>query len=659
MDGSRWATPVATPLLVLALGNLAAVLALGEWQALGSPDLWVPLSTAVTGWLVARAVSGNPVGWLLLAMGWSSGLFGASALLVLHGVDLAVAHWLTAWVFLPSYYLALLLLPLLFPTGAPPSAGWRPVVWAAGALLLVESLLLAFGTRESLEAGAGNPFAVEPVADLLARVEPVIWLSLPALALLGLGALAHRLRRAAGVERAQVLCMLVAAAVSVAWWLLMGSGLLLGLLLPSAVAVAVLRFRLYDVERALVRTLTYGGLALVAGAVYAGVVLLAGLLTEPDLRSQVVATVLAVLVVHPLRDRFARLSRRALHGVRHDEVAALTAAADRLADAPSPDRALEDLAAHLREVFGAAGAAVLPLGAPDPSTPSAPVVARAVRHQGEPVGTVLLWRADELSAQEHELLDRLVRQVGPALHAVGLTARLALSLEEARAATEELRASRIRITRAYDDARRRVERDLHDGAQQGLLALNVGLARLTPLVHGDGVARVEDLQQLAQRTLIELRRLASGTYPSALGELGVAAALREACTGVGVPVVVEDRWAGRPAPDVEAAVYFACLEAVVNAVKHAAASRVLVTLCADDDALGFEVRDDGRGMDPAAADRGTGLAGMADRMGAVGGSVSVLAGEPVGTRVVGRVPVSASTGTAAPPARVGAPAPPR
>ncbi|MGC5021390.1 sensor histidine kinase [Micromonospora sp. DT47] len=662
-------------LLALASGglgvvNLGAVLGLGQYDVLVSSDLWVPLTASAMGWLVVRHAPGNAVGWLLLGMAISSALFGASAILVMEDVQIPgqmIGRWLSAWVFLPSYYFAFTLIPLLFPDGRLPGRGWRPVLWAATTLVALESLLLAFGSRESIEPTVANPFVIESVAGLLAVVEPVIWLTMPALVLLGLGSLTHRLFQANGAARAQVLCMLVGAGLGVALWLLTGSGLLIAVLLPTAIAVAVLRYRLYDLERVLAHTLTYSFLAVVAGLVYLAVAVTVGRLLGADLRGQVLGTVVAVLAVHPLRDRFMRWARRAVYGAQHDQLATLAAAAEQIGEAGSPADALPRLAGLLQETFWAEHVAVVArVSSTDRVAATAPRgartdeahVTRTVLHQGAPVGSVEIWRDWPLTGAESRLLDRLTRQVGPALHTVALTERLTGALADARDQAEQLRASRQRITQAHDAARRAIERNLHDGAQQGLLALNVGLVRLQPLVDPGARQRITELQALAQRTLVDLRTIASGAYPPALRELGIGAALRDSVAGLDTPVTVSDWMATRPPSGVETAVYFACLEAVTNAVKHARASCVEVDLRTVDGGCAFVVTDDGAGFDPSAVVDGSGLAGMADRLGACGGSLSVTSSPGQGTIVTGCAPMTRRE-TATLPEPDGAPALPR
>jgi signal transduction histidine kinase len=218
------------------------------------------------------------------------------------------------------------------------------------------------------------------------------------------------------------------------------------------------------------------------------------------------------------------------------------------------------------------------------------------------------------------------------VHANGLHRQLTHQLARANDQAVALRASRARLTQAHDNARRRIERDLHDGAQQALLALSVGLQRLATRAGTEARGEAEHLQRLSQQTLTDLRRLASGTYPSALRELGVGAALREA---IGPAVPVTDRLDRRPRHETEAALYFACLEAVTNAQKHADAYSIAVALDrTPDGGFRFRVTDDGVGFASAS---GSGIDGMSDRLGSRGGTLTLDSIPGRGTVVTGVV----------------------
>lgn len=452
---------------ILALGaaalgasNLAGAVDSNLFEALRSPDAWIPLSAALAGWLVVQLAPSNAVGWLLLGSAWSSALFGTAAVVIRGDVDVPagirdVAAWLGTWAFLPSYLIAFLLIPLLFPDGRLPSHVWRPVIFAAVALTVVESALLAFGSRTSIDEDVANPWQLSAVSAVLETVEPAIWISMPVLAVLGVASLAHRIAVRRGPHRLAATALAATAAAGLAVLLVTGQGLVLGLLLPVVIA-----------------------------------------------------------------------------------------------------------ALHANHVHG-----------------------------------------------------QLVEQV-------------AFATEQA----EALRASRARITQAHDNARRRIERDLHDGAQQALLALSVGLQRLAGRADPEDRGDAEYLLRLSRQTLTDLRKLASGTYPSALRELGVGPALREA---VGNRVHVTDGFGERPHQEIEATLYFACLEAITNAQKHANAYTVAVHLDRTAErGFRFRVTDDGIGLVSAV---GNGIDGMADRLGARGGTLGIQSVPGKGTVVTGVV----------------------
>jgi len=277
---------------------------------------------------------------------------------------------------------------------------------------------------------------------------------------------------------------------------------------------------------------------------------------------------------------------------------------------------------------------------PDTGTMFAPIV------YGNRLRGALVVRGPEAIPEEVVAVLRPVAQrLGAAIHNATLSSALQASLAELRVRERELRASRERLVAAADAERARIERDLHDGAQQQLVALAVNLQLARTLVDTDperAQRLLAELQQAARAATEELRRISHGIYPPTLRESGLGAALDEATAGSATPVHVHAPAARAPA-DVEAAVYFACMEAINNATKHAAASRISVTVAVDADRLAFEVVDDGSGFDVDAvgAGSGRGLRNMVDRIGAVDGAMTVDRGHGgTGTRVLGSVPLS-------------------
>ena len=206
---------------------------------------------------------------------------------------------------------------------------------------------------------------------------------------------------------------------------------------------------------------------------------------------------------------------------------------------------------------------------------------------------------------------------------------------------EDLRASRQRLVSAADEARRGLERNLHDGAQQQLVALRIslGLARQVVTSSPDEAADLLAQTELqAYEALKELRELAHGIYLPLLADLGLPAALEARARKAALPVTVEAPAVGRYSQDVEAALYFCVLEALQNVAKYAQATVARVSLGHEGQCLTFTVEDDGKGFDQATTPLGTGLQGISDRVAALGGTIEITSAPGRGTRVTGRVP---------------------
>jgi signal transduction histidine kinase len=208
---------------------------------------------------------------------------------------------------------------------------------------------------------------------------------------------------------------------------------------------------------------------------------------------------------------------------------------------------------------------------------------------------------------------------------------------------EDLRASRQRLVTAADQARRGLERNLHDGAQQQLVALRIslGLARQVVASSPDEAAELlAQTEHQAEEALQEMRELAHGIYPPLLADLGLTAALEAQARKAAIPVTVEAPGVGRYPREIEAALYFCVLEALQNVAKYAQASATRVTLRHDGRCLAFTVEDDGKGFDQATTPAGSGLQGITDRLAALGGTIDITSARCHGTRVTGRVPAA-------------------
>jgi signal transduction histidine kinase len=279
--------------------------------------------------------------------------------------------------------------------------------------------------------------------------------------------------------------------------------------------------------------------------------------------------------------------------------------------------------------------------------PDAIVRVAPIAHGGELLGLIVCRRAagqEAFSEEDDRVLTELARQVGLALHNVQLDTALQASLIELRTTNDELRASRTRVVAAADEARRKLERNLHDGAQQHLVALAVKLRLAKDALvdnPADAEVMLDELRGDMQEAIAELRSLAHGIFPPLLASGGLAEALPATAARSPLAVSTDVSGVGRHAPELEAAVYFCCSEALQNAGKHAGGdASVTVRVSDDDDSLSWEVRDDGVGFPlETGADKGHGFVNMRDRMGSVGGTLEVRSAPGQGTIVSGRIPL--------------------
>jgi signal transduction histidine kinase len=269
----------------------------------------------------------------------------------------------------------------------------------------------------------------------------------------------------------------------------------------------------------------------------------------------------------------------------------------------------------------------------------------AMVQSGELIGAILVERdlgLPAFSRDDDETLALLSRQAALAFGNLRLGSALDASMEELRQHAEALRESRTRLVTAADAERRRIERDLHDGAQQHLLGLAVNLKfarEIGPSDPARAAAILADLSAEVHAALDNLRELAHGIYPPLLAERGVVDALRGTMARVGVSGSVQAGQVDRYLPEVEATVYFCCVEALQNAAKHAPGAHVAVRLWSADGALMFAVEDDGPGFDTNRTTEGVGVTNMRDRVGALGGSIQLDTRQGSGTRITGAVPL--------------------
>jgi signal transduction histidine kinase len=557
---------------------------------------------------------------------------------------------------------------LLFPTGSLPSRRWRPFAWVVAVAigLFVIGSVFAPGLIEDTKSV--NPIGIGgPLGSVFSVLQSFI-----VVALLGVvGAIASlivRYVRADRTEREQLKWLVYAGAVILLALVAqavvgkaLGSGdaatdiensiiSLAVALVPIAAGVAVLKYRLYDIDVVINKTLVYGSLAGFITAVYVGIVVGIGAAigqgtSKPNLGLSILATAVVAVAFQPVRERIQRFANRLVYGKRATPYEVLSEFGHRMAGTYAADDVLPRMARILGEGTGAKEARVwlavsggLSPAASWPDTSANGSSARPdtadllvpVAHQGEDLGALSITKApgERLTPAEEKLTRDLASQAGLVLRNVKLI--------------EDLKASRVRLVQAQDEERRKIERNIHDGAQQQLVALQVkmGLAkRLTGDPEKlDGI--LGQLQEETNQALQDLRDLARGIYPPLLADQGLTAALEAQARKSPIRVTVEAVDIGRYSQDVEAAAYFCVLEALQNVAKYANASQATITLSARDGQLMFDVTDDGVGFDPAATGYGTGLQGMADRLAALGGGVNVESNPKRGTTVSGRVPTT-------------------
>ena len=690
---ARTATWLAWSMCLVAASAIAGSLAvdflassLDAWTILGV--LSIP-AFSVVGALVASRRPDNPIGWILCGVGLSFALGGlageyATYALITEPGSLPGGHlmaWLGTWIWPPGIILVLTYLLLLFPDGRLPSRRWKPVAWLAAVALAIEVIPVAVtawpirgpilaNIGEEAPAGASAAFKAAYDIQVLGIILTFV------LGIASAASLVIRLRRASGDERAQLKwfayasAFLVAAIIANSPLFHIGGNVLPGIALvmvPVAVGIAMFKYRLYDIDVVINKTVVVAVLAAFVTAVYLVVVVgishLINTAGEPNVLLSIAATAIVALAFQPLRDRARRLADRVVYGKRATPYEVLSEFSERMAGSYSTEDVLPRMARILGEGTGAtrtevwlrvgtqlqllaawpegAEPAKTPLPASEDELPEFPEADRAVpvRHQSELLGALTLTKppSEPVTPAEEKLVSDLASQAGLMLRNVRLTAEL-------QARLVDLRASRQRLVAAQDQERRRLERDLHDGAQQQLVALAVKQRLAEGFVRKDpekAAQMLADLQADTAEALENLRDLARGIYPPLLADKGLPAALEGHARKVHLPVSVETDGLGRYPQEVEAAVYFCCLEALQNVAKYADASHVSVNLSTEAGQLNFSVIDDGKGFDPGSKPPGSGLQGMADRMEALGGMLEVHSEPGTGTTVVGHIPAEA------------------
>jgi signal transduction histidine kinase len=643
----------------------------------------------VLGWggvgaLIATRQPRNAIGWLfceiatMFAFLSFSDEFVSRQLATGSSFLLVPIAWLQSWLLVPVLVSVPLVL-LLFPDGRPPTPRWRPLLWVIAGFAVTATLGFIVST-ESLEVPdpyfLANPTAVGSLPGLSNVLLTIGGIGSLLAALVAIAGFFVRFRRSRGDERQQLRWLAyvgIAGLVAFVGTILSDPGsdsnsalnnvlffvlfMLLAIGIPAAAGIAILKYRLYEIDVVVRRTLVYGVLATAITVIYVAVVVLISDLVSTfatdTLAPSLIATAIVAAVFQPLRRRVVHFADRLAFGRRAEPYEVLAGFSDRIGATYAADDVIPRTARVIGEGAGATHVEIwlkvghgshLAASWPSEEVPERDPEVRRIDQQGRDLGEIRVWTppGQPLRPAEEKLLSDLAAQTGLVIQNLALTSELRARVDELSERADELRDSRMRIVQAHDAERRRLERNIHDGAQQHLVALAVKLrlagstAAKDPAKAADQLLALSEETDLARTTLLDL---ASGIYPADLEEQGIGPALATHGRGSGVPIEIDVDGVGRLPIEIEAAIYFVCLEAMQNAAKYARASNVHVALVRDGDGIAFSVRDDGVGFDEAATSMGSGLQNMRDRLAAFGGDVAITSSPGSGTTVSGRLSV--------------------
>jgi signal transduction histidine kinase len=618
------------------------------------------MAVATIGALVVSQRRSLIQGWLLVAFSLAFSIgFYAYHYLRLPSADLSAldeAQRLIAIgdsAFVISTYLLVTLL-LLVPNGKLPSSRWRPVVWVLVASAVGMVLVTVWGASGvvDVEAWLGRTTWMSNSGKVLNSLEETLFpvASGFALAIVALDAVAlwSRLRSARGEERQQVKWVVWGCSAVLVWfvvwqpqpdggWLAAVQRLIPGLallLLAMGFGMALFKYRLWDIDLVMRRSLVYGVLWLLIAGIYLAVATTFGLVAGArfPIEVAIVLTVAATLVFQPARNWLERLADRWVFGRRDSPAEALHQFGEGVATSTQPGSIVSELVTAVTRALGPAWVEVEIDGL-------APVTAGEVNDETET--TVPLAWGDEsygrIRCRPHHG-SKFDRHDIALLEALAAQAGLALSH----------RSLASRIVKAEERERRRIERNIHDGAQQDLATLVARLGVTRTRVDDDSALAqtLDDIRREVQRILADLRELAQGIHPSVLRDGGLMAAIEDRCSRLplDVKLTIDDRLSQRRFPaEVETAAYFFTAEALANTLKHSDSVEVSVAVRLDDSRLRVEVVDSGKGFDPTTTQDGSGIKGLSDRIRAVGGRITVESGHGRGAALVVELPIEKSS----------------
>lgn len=636
LAGSLW-------LLVAGVGSAAwggQVLAAGEpwWHAaVNAVVLVVPATVGVA--LVAR-LPGNPIGWLLLASAAATAVAGAVSRWSDSHPAAPAANW-AAWVDAVLWALGPPLLPLialLFPDGRPDGRAGRWGVRAAVSGIVLVALASAFLPGPlagfSSRPGPDNPIGVPTLARWVPIVAACMVVLLVSAAALAIFTLARRWRRGHGTERLAFAAVGAPLVVALALYLIAlvaGGGsdavavaatLVVAIGVPAGLWVAVARYRLYDLDLAIARTVAYGTAAVGLAVVFAATSALVGLVAGGESRIAVaVAAAATALAFAGIRSRLVGFVERSVLGPAGDPQRAAALVGRRLAMAQDPDVLPELAAEAVEDVLRLRHVSVVPRGQ---TRPGAGQVACPLSYHGVELGTLAV--PAPVTAAERRALTTVAEPVAAAMHAAALT--------------DAVRRSRAELVAAVEEERRRLRRELHDGLGPRLATLAMGIDAANNRVAGttaqpDVAAVLARLRAQTDEMLNSIRHIVSELRPPALDQHGLTEALRLHATEVaepgGLTVEVVSGDLGPLTAAVEVAAYRIAAEAILNAARHSGGQRCRLAL-ARDNGLRLTVTDDGRGI-PDRCPTGVGTHSMRERAAALGGWVAIRPAANGGTEV--------------------------
>ncbi len=635
-------------------------------------DALIFLSSIVVGAVILARYPHQGFGWAL-SVGWGLvltlvhvSMVGAAAAAT---NDAVMATTWFMWFQSILESAALIAIPLalvLYPTGRTIGPWWRRVL--SGFIAIGIGILVALGLQSGpITSQAGVTILDNPVGALPVFADQGFVVFEVAFLVFMVAALIVRYRRGHGIERQQMKWVFAIAGVGIV--LLSISGFIqdaypdaadalstisgaLGALGILAIGMAILKYRLYDIDVVISRTVTYGVLAAFITVVYALIVVGIGSLVgggdEPNLALSITAVAIVAVAFEQVRVRVQHWANVLVYGRRATPYEVLASATARLSDTSDPDEALARVTQLVADGTGAVevvlwlkvGEVMYPRAASPPDVladldvvagedPVAAIAGDrvvAVRHRGDVLGALSITkdRADAVTGSDEKVLEDVAAGAGVLLRNMGLNAELA---ERA----EQLRVSRRRLVAAQDTERRRLERDLHDGAQQQVVALKVKLGIARTLAEREGAESVAglvaSLSDTTQDAVDGMRAVAHGIYPPLLEAEGLEAALASARRTISIPVELTAERIGRYERSVEESVYFCVLGVIAEAV-DTGATRVIITLRGGGDSVTFSV-----GTDSAPGD----VVAVEDRIDALGGSLHTER-ETDRTVVVGELP---------------------